>query len=234
MISETINELKNSNVSIVFCTSKTLAETRFYQNLLNLREPVAVENGSAIYIPKKYFHVLYSHDKESFEFDIIELGTPYELVRLELLAASQASNAHIVGFGDMTEKQLSLDSGLPLEIASLAKQREYDEPFRILSGDKEKLFSQIKNHGLSYIEGDRYIHALGFANKGKAVSILKGIYKKQFPSIITMAVGNSPCDMSMLSQVDYSFMVDKTQGKSCIKAAWEDILRLTLHLKTKD
>ena len=47
--------------------------------------------------------------------------------------------AKIVGFGDISAEELSLELGLPVALAKLAKDREYDEPFRLVRGSLKEL-----------------------------------------------------------------------------------------------
>jgi mannosyl-3-phosphoglycerate phosphatase len=105
----------------------------------------------------------------------------------------------------LSEEDLVLLSGLTREEAAWAKKREYDEPFLIEGGEKEIKIIQkkIRQRGLNYAWGGRFHHILGKNDKGKATQILKDLYKKEFPSIWTLGIGDSLNDLPMLSVVDY-------------------------------
>jgi mannosyl-3-phosphoglycerate phosphatase len=60
---------------------------------------------------------------------------------------------------------------------------------------------------LNYVWGGRFHHILGKNDKGKAAQILKDLYKKEFPSIWTVGVGDSLNDLPMLLVVDHPIFI---------------------------
>lgn len=215
-----INQLLSLNVSIVFASSKTRNEIDFYRNKWHITDPFIIENGSAILVPENYFGIHYEFTRHEQGYNIIELGTDYSIIRKKLDIVTNCKGVHIIGFGDMTAKDIAKDSGLPLYFAQLAKKREYSEPFKILDGSEKEILDAISVEGLCYIRGGRYLHALGNCDKGKATSILENLYAQQFKRIFSIGVGNSANDLTMLKIVDKPFLVNKTDDK---KALWKEI-----------
>ena len=125
-----IHKIISSNVSVVFASSKTRNEIDFYRRKWQIGDPFIAENGSVIVIPENYFKINYEITKRNQDYNIIELGTSYQIIREKLAGVRNRSGANIVGFGDMTAEEIAKDSGLPLNLAKLAKQREYSEPFK--------------------------------------------------------------------------------------------------------
>jgi mannosyl-3-phosphoglycerate phosphatase len=215
-----ICHLQALNVSIVFASSKTREEIEFYRKKMQITDPFTIENGSAIMIPQNYFTVKYTFTKQAFGYNIIELGTPYCIIREKIVAAKNQTGANIVGFGDMTVEEIAKDSGLPMSLAQLAKKREYSEPFKILAGNEKEVLDAICKVGLCYTKGGRYFHSLGNCDKGKATSILKNLYLQQFNRILSIGVGDSDNDLNMLKIVDKPFYVKKKVDK---KTIWKEI-----------
>jgi mannosyl-3-phosphoglycerate phosphatase len=215
-----IHQLLSLNVSIVFASSKTRNEIDFYRHKWQITDPFIIENGSAILIPENYFEIQYEFTRRLQSYNIIELGTAYCIIREKLTVVRNRKRAHIVGFGDMTTEEIAKDSGLPLHLAQLAKEREYSEPFKILDGNEKEVLDAISSEGLCYTRGGRYLHALGNCDKGKATSILKNLYLQQFKTIFSIGVGDSANDLTMLKIVDKPFFVNKTADK---KAVWKEI-----------
>lgn len=206
--------LKEKGIPLIFCTSKTRVEIEVYVDELDVVHPFISENGGAIFIPHDYFDVDLVSSRSTDKYDIIELGTDYNLLRNVLLNIASSEELDIVGFGDMTDVELSEDTGLDLESACLAKHREYDEAFK-LGGDKqdaETLIKSIEGSGLNYTRGGRYWHIIGDNDKGKAVNILTQIYRKQFGDVTTVGLGDSLNDYAMLKVVDIPFLVQKHNG----------------------
>ncbi len=108
-----IHQLLTSNVAIVLASSKTKNEINFYRNKWKITDPFIIENGSAILIPKTYFEAKYEFTKRIQDYNIIELGTAYSIIREKLNLVKKHTGANIVGFGDMTAQEIAKDSGLP-------------------------------------------------------------------------------------------------------------------------
>jgi len=219
-----IDKLLVLNVSIVFCSSKTEAEIEYYRKELGIDDPFISENGSAIFIPRGYFQFDYSFTRQTEKYNVIELGTSYSIVREKLDEVKKRSGAKIVGFGDMTEEKIAEDSGLPLELAKLAKRRHYDEPFRIIAGSENEVLDLIKKEGFNYTKGGRYFHIMGKTDKGTAVTLLKDLYTKKSGKLVTYGLGDSPNDLSMLEVVDMPICIGKTDGRTNCSNVWEEVL----------
>jgi mannosyl-3-phosphoglycerate phosphatase len=212
--------LMGCNVSIVLSSSKTWAEIEIYRQKFELEEPFITENGSAVYIPEGYFKTSYNYTKQIHSYRVIILGVDYDAIRDQLALVNAKTKSKIVGFGDMTVQEVADNSGLPLELAALAKQREYDEPFKIVTGSEPDILAAIKIAGLYYTKGGRYYHLLGNTDKGKAVEVLKKLYLQEYHNIITMAVGDSENDLPMLKAVDRAFFID---GSKSAPTVWQEI-----------
>ena len=219
-----IDQLLILNVAIVFCSSKTKAEIEFYRRKMRINDPFISENGSAIFIPKGYFQFDYSFTRQTHKYNVIELGAAYSTVRETLNKVKERSAAKIIGFGDMTEKEIAEDSGLPQELAKLAKRREYAEPFRIVEGNEKEILDSITKENSRYTKGGRYFHILGNTDKGKAVTILKNLYATRFHELITYGIGDSPNDLPMLKMVDIPIFVREPSRECKREAVWKGIL----------
>ncbi len=207
-----IKQLLEQGAILVFCSSKTKSEIEFYQKKLNVEGPFVVENGGAIYIPKGYFCFSIPGAKSTSEYDIIELGMPYSLVREKLAKACTKAGVSIVGFGDMSVDKVAANSMLPLPLAVLAKKRMYDEPFVMNQKDRTRLEEAVKAEGLTLTTGDKYLHVGGNTDKGKGTAILKQLFQKKYGKIMTYGIGNSQNDLPMLSAVNVPMLVRRTWG----------------------
>jgi mannosyl-3-phosphoglycerate phosphatase len=205
--------LKKKEIPLIFCTSKTRAEIEVYRQDLGIKDPFISENGGGIYIPKDYFReptggVLMD------DYMVIELGTPYSRLKEILEGIKNSAGCEIVGFGDMSAEEIAEDSGLDLKSAKLAKEREYDEPFRIKGTGREieKTLKLIESHKLNYTKGGRYYHITGDNDKGKAVRILTGFYIKENPGIKSIGLGDGYNDIPMLENVDFPVLIKRPDG----------------------
>ena len=199
--------LRSRRVPIVFCTSKTRAETELWRSRLQNRDPFVVENGGAAFIPRDYFGPGSTELRDGYE--VLEFGVPYLNLVRALRQCSAESGIGVKGFCDMTASELSAESGLGLREAELAKQREYDEAFRITSDvPEEALLRSIRNRGLRCTRGGRYFHITGENDKGLAVVQLIDRFRRQLGnSIVSVGLGDGLNDADFLNVVDVPILI---------------------------
>ena len=215
-----INRLKKSGVPVIFCSAKTRAEQQIYRRELELFHPFIVENGGAIFIPRSYFPFPFDYHRAVDDLLAIELAISYRRVRELLAEIGKQNDLHFRGFGDMAAAEVAQITGLDIESAELARQREYDEPVDFHpSGDTDlsRFPAKLAEAGLSWSHGGRLYHVKRGGDKGKAVEILSGLYHKMWGEVTTIGLGNGLNDLSMLSQVDIPVLVQKSD------CSWEDI-----------
>ncbi len=221
-----VNRLKEIGVPLIFCSAKTRAEQEVYRHNLGNFHPFIVENGGAIFIPRGYFPFSLEYHKSVAELLVIELGTSYRVVRQLLSKVREESGFHFRGFGDMSDEEVAEETGLDIDSAKLAKQREYDETVviaseakqsYITSGEIDKFLQKIKQAGLNWTHGGRFYGVMGDNDKGKAVKIVTGLYREMWGEIETIGLGDSLNDLPMLSTVDIPILVQKRDY------TWENI-----------
>lgn len=196
--------IKGKGVPLILSSSKTRAEIEVYRRRLENNHPFVSENGGAVFIPKGYFFSPFYFDKESDGYMVLELGTSYHRIIKVLDSIKKETGIRIKGFFDFSEGEIASLCGLDLKQAESAKEREYDEPFIIKGGEKEIeiVKRKIREKGMNHVWGGRFHHILGNNDKGKTVQILKELYSKEVPSILTVAIGDSSNDLPMLLAVD--------------------------------
>jgi mannosyl-3-phosphoglycerate phosphatase len=208
------------NVPIVLCSSKTRKEIEYYRKRLGIDTPFITENGAAIFFPKGKFKAKNFWTKQTDQYDIIEIGLPYSSIRKELEDIKKKLPYKITGFGDMTVEEIAKDTGLTIELAELAKQREYSEPI-IYNGQQKSLCAIALKKGLRITKGGKYFTLSGEHDKGIAVSCLKELYSAEFEQLRTIGIGNGCNDIEMLEAVEEPFFIKDSQE---IKQVWEKIV----------
>jgi mannosyl-3-phosphoglycerate phosphatase len=202
--------LREKGIPLVICSSKTMPEIERYCDQLDNHHPFVSENGGGIFIPDGYFKDYLNYTPESHGiYDEITLGTPYDELR-GALSELKAEGFNVRGFGDMDAGEVSSLTGLGPEEAELSLRRDFDEPFTY-DGDIDALRDSIRRKGLQLTEG-RFFHLIGGYDKGKAVEVLKNLYRAALGEITTAALGDSPTDIPMLGCVDYPIVVRKDDG----------------------
>lgn len=208
--------IKEKNIPLIICSSKTRKEIEHYKKKLCNLHPFISENGGGIYIPEDYSGFKIQDSKFKIEekdgYKIIRLGAKYSDLR-NALKELRSGGFGVKGFGDMTVDEISALTGLDSDEAEMAKERDFDEPF-VFAGTTHELpllIAAIKKKGLSYTQG-LFHHVLGNSDKGKAVSILINLFKRERGDAVTIAFGDSPNDIPMLERVDHPVIVLKHDG----------------------
>jgi mannosyl-3-phosphoglycerate phosphatase family protein len=220
--------LKERDIPFIICSSKTKKEIEYYRKKIGINHPFISENGGGIFIPKGYFvfEVQNSYNppsptfnkgglggfSEENDYQVIRLGARYSDLRTAIEALKK-EGFKVIGFGDMSAKEISEVAGMNIEEAKMAKERDFDEPFIFKGSNAEvkELQYTIEKKGFNIVKG-RFFHILGNSDKGKATSILIDLYKKKYDKVISIAIGDSPNDIPMLEKVDHPVIVQKFDG----------------------
>ena len=203
--------LQKEEVPLVFCSAKTRAEQIEYRRKLEIHDPFIVENGGAIFIPKGYFPFSFDFHKVIGEYMVIELGVPYAEIRGKLQKIKKETGLDFKGFAAMSPEEISQDSGLSLQFARRAKQREYTETLKLEGSEREQklVLDKIRESGLNCTHGGRYYEAMGGNDKGKAADILTRLFRQKFGEVITVGIGDSLNDLPLLTAVDIPVLVQR-------------------------
>jgi len=207
-----IERLRDLDIPLVLCSSKTAAEIIPLQQEIGLKEPFICESGGALYLPRNYWPFAIAKLKHRRLSDVIEFGKRIFYLRQALQSAALDCGATVKHFGNMSFQEIMSRTGLTLEQAIHARQREYDEPFWIESGDAAALCAALHGRGLTVTKGDRFYHLTGGHDKGGAVRQLIALYRRKYASVVVVGLGNSANDLSLLRETDIAFLVRNPDG----------------------
>lgn len=210
-----LERLRALGIPVVFCTSKTLAETVHIQESLSVRDPFIVENGGAVYFRPGQLRGGSLPIQRTGTWERYSLGIPYLKLAAALREMSVWSGLHVRGFSGMSTQEVAQACRLSLEAAARAKDRQYDEPFQVDPENEAalpKLETMARAAGLRIHRGGRFHHLSGPHDKGQAVSVLLGTLRTGTRSIRSIGIGDSPNDLSMLERVDLPVVVQRPSG----------------------
>jgi mannosyl-3-phosphoglycerate phosphatase len=203
-----LGELRRRNVPVIFCSSKTRAEVEMWRAELGNSHPFIVENGAAVFVPDGCFAFTLEGAVQRGEYEAIEFGASHAELVEALRAASRETSVRVRALDELTAEEVSQRYGVPLRLAILAKQREYDEAFEILDADQTGvLLGAIERCGNRWIRSDRFYHIAGKNDKATAVSYLSGLYRRVHGAISTVGLGDALNDAEFLNSVDLPILV---------------------------
>ncbi len=202
--------IKRNHVPLVLCSSKTRAELGVWRDRLENHHPFIVENGGGIFIPEGYFPFPVEGETRN-GYRVISLGMPYAGIRDQFTRLRDELQIPVTGFGDMTPADVAALTGLSLDEAVLAKQREYGEPFVFPGAADERMLQAIEASGLRWTQG-RLFHLMGNHHKGKAVALLRSLFERAKGPVIIAGLGDSLNDLPLLLAVDHPILVRRENG----------------------
>lgn len=218
--------LASSATPLILCSSKTRAEIEIYRRRMDNAHPFIAENGGGIYIPQGYFSVPIV-SKKLDGYQLILLGTSYVEIKDHFDRLRKKSGAKVRGFSDMTIDEISVLTGLSVNEAVLAKQRDFDEPFVFEVEPDEDFLRAIEDAGLYWTQG-RIFHIMGHHDKGRAVNILMSLYRQQYGDVVSIGLGDNLNDLPMLMEVDHPVLVRHKDGGYDSRIALPRLLKTQL------
>jgi mannosyl-3-phosphoglycerate phosphatase len=224
-----IERLKVRGIPLIFCTTKTRAEAEPWRTELENIHPFIVENGGALYIPFGYFPfpVPFARKQQIYEdqtYEVVQLGDRHAVLHQALREAAAETGCVLECFSEMTEDQIARRCHLSPEHAALAKRREYDEPFTILSGDTGALQRAVEKRGKKWSRGGRFYHITGQHDKALAVMTLLRCYYQVHREVVSIGLGDSPLDIEFLRVMDRAVIVSSLHAGTVQQAVPNSML----------
>jgi mannosyl-3-phosphoglycerate phosphatase len=205
-----------AGLPLVFLSSRTRAELELVHQELAISHPFVAENGGALFCPRHYFGADPIGTQTVAGYHRLPFGLPYDDVVGRLRQAAQRVDIRIVGFHEMSVRQVADEWGLSLLRARLAKLREYDEPFRLEHDDPElgaRLVRTLQSAGLRCVPAGAFWHAGAGPAADVLVDHLRTLYGRALGRRpVIAAFGDAVVDLALLRSVDIPLISDAVAG----------------------
>jgi mannosyl-3-phosphoglycerate phosphatase len=213
---EALEEIERRRVPLVFVTSKTRAELEVLRRKLGHGHPFVTENGGGIFIPRDYFNLRLEGARRAGRYQCFALARPYKEIVSALEELAAEAGVTVVGFHQMSAREIAQNTGLSVREAELARQREFDEPFFFAGAGEEDIhkFGQAaRRRRFEFVQGGRFWHLAAGSDKGRAVRYLIKLYGRALRSRLrSVGLGDSPNDLSLLAAVDLAVLLPQLDG----------------------
>ena len=213
---EALEEIERRRVPLVFVTSKTRAELEVLRRKLGHGHPFVTENGGGIFIPQGYFNLPLEGARRAGRYQCVALARPYKEIVSALEELAAEAGVTVVGFHQMSAREIAQNTGLSLQEAELARQREFDEPFFFAGAgedDIHKFGQAARRRRFEFVQGGRFWHLAAGSDKGRAVRHLVKLYRTARRSRLrSVGLGDSPNDLSLLAAVDQAVLLPQPDG----------------------
>ncbi|MDA8781752.1 HAD-IIB family hydrolase [Porticoccaceae bacterium] len=205
--------LESQQIPVIAITSKTRTEVLAIRQQMANSHPFVIENGAAICIPKNYFTHCPQRAVESGDYWVISNTEPRSQWLQILDRVGKPFVSEFQTFSSVCAEQgiegLALLTGLTLEQARLAQQREYSESINWLGtkSRKAELIRRLHEAGAHLLQGGRFLSMGGNTDKGRALLQLQALYLQQQGKCQSLAIGDSANDISMLEAANSALII---------------------------
>ena len=228
-----ITKLKKIS-DIVFVSSKTFSEIKLLNNSLGITFPFIVENGACIFFPESYYNTELEGDKFFKKENYIGYRVSEKQIKSHKRYLNQFKKKfNFLFYSELSSEKLANITNLKgLQIKS-SQDRLFSDP--IYWNDSKKNFikfeNELKKINIRINKGGRFIHLSNDYDKGDAVGEFLKIDNKQNTfKKMTISIGDSHNDISMLELTDYSCMIKREKKKSLVLEKKKIIIIVTILL----
>ncbi|MGB0732805.1 MAG: HAD-IIB family hydrolase [Pontibacterium sp.] len=206
-----LSKLEEQNVPVMPCTSKTRAEIEQLRKGLDNQHPFIVENGAAVYIPAGYFEKRPPGCVEQEGYWVKSFSEPRSHWQLLLSNLAPDFPDQFISFSEAGVDGIAEMTGLSLEAAAMANERDHSEPVRWLGSPekRDEFVDAAFNRGANVLIGGRFVHLTGECDKGLALEWLAEQFELQDDTVAvsTIALGDSHNDIAMLEAADIAVVI---------------------------
>jgi mannosyl-3-phosphoglycerate phosphatase len=187
--------IKKREIPLIFTTSKTKKECEILQEKIGIKQPFIVENGAAIF---------------GLDDKVIKLGLGYKEIRVFM--DSIKDEFDLLPFSSMSLSDVMEYTGFSKESATMAKNRDFSEPFLIKDERKLTHIERLaEQNGMKILKGGRFYHCVGInQDKGKAVKKMVELIGDNLTSI---GLGDNYNDVDMLRVVDIPILLPHHENR---------------------
>lgn len=199
-------------VPVVPCTTKTEAETRQWMDRLGLRGPFIFENGGGIGLPVRDFPDPQPVEDSREAYRIVALAPRGPLLQEGKDALRALAGSRVEFLGELSAPEVAARTGLPLDLAALARLRTFDEPFTCDGAFPAELPAAVAAFGLRLSRGGRFWHLHGDVDKGNAVRRLARELAGKLGPLTIVGAGDSALDRPLLEASDIAIAIPRPDG----------------------
>ncbi len=196
----------SAGVPIVLWSSASAAELLPFREVVGLRHPFFVENGSALFIPERYFRSVPLVAMTQGAFRIIEFGCGRTKAAAFLLDLARRHGVTATCADAAPGTALRTVVGA----ARCAAPRVYDQPFTLQGADtitRQRLWRGLRRAGLSWTQSCHCEHVNGVLDPGVGLAMLRTLFEaEQDGPIVMLGVGRAEHHLPLLREADVALV----------------------------
>jgi mannosyl-3-phosphoglycerate phosphatase len=214
---EALDEIARRRVPLVLVSSGTRAELEPLRRKIENGHPFITESGGGLFIPDGYFAKRLEGAVRQGRYFCVAFGRPFADAVAAAEELAEQSGASIVGYAQMTAREIARNTGESLRQAELARQREFSERFFFAGGSEAvlaKFERQAREHGWDAIPGDPFWELRSGNNEARALRHLMRLLRDALHTRLrAVAIGSDARDLTLLSAADQAVVLPRRAGE---------------------
>ena len=219
---EALEEIERQHVPLVLVTRWTRAQIEPLRRKIGHAYPFITENGGGLFIPDGYFPTHLEGAVRAGRYFCVSFGRPYSeaVEALEEIAAE--SSCSVMGYAQMTAREIAQNTGQSAKEAELDRQREFSERFYFAgeSADAVKRFTEIAlERKWRLTPGEPFWEIAAAKDQdgnevGRAVRYLMRLYRTSTRTrLSSVGIGALVQDLPLLAAMDHSILLPIRKGE---------------------
>ena len=213
---EALHEMARRSVPLVFASRGTRTQLELIRRRMDNQHPFITENGGGLFIPEGHFRARPEGAETIRHYHQVSFAKPYAEACAALDQIAEEAGVEVVGFHQMSAREIAENSGLAPRLAEAARLREYDEPFFFVGEEQDssrKLAGAAKAEGWRVTRGRRFWHFSGGADVAAAVRRLMEAYRAaRHARVRSVAIGSSIHDLPLLAAAGRAVVLPASGG----------------------
>lgn len=202
--------LDHTGIPAVWVTARSRGQMDDPRRKLGHEHPFITEEGCAVCLPEGYFHLRPAKTVRLGRFTCIPIAEPQPAARDALDLLAEETGVSVVTLRSLSARQVMQNSGLPLQDADLARQRDFDELFFFAGAteqDIDRFVEEGRRRNLQLRQHGALWSLAAGANLGMCIRELSKLYERALrshPSILGIATQEesrelfAACDRAIL------------------------------------
>jgi mannosyl-3-phosphoglycerate phosphatase len=208
---DALSEIARRHVPLVLASSGTRAQLEPLRRKIEHSHPFITESGGGVFLPDGYFSLALEGAARAGRYFCAPFGRPYSAVTEALGEIAALARATVVGYSQMSARELAQNTGESPRAAELARQREFSERF-FFAGDADKAASRFatvaQERRWEAIPGDPFWELRSGNDVGRAVRYLMRLYRTSTRSrLSSVGIGSTDEDLPLLLSVDHPIIL---------------------------
>lgn len=203
---DALAELERRRTPLVLVTRGTRAQLEPLRSKLQHTHPFVTESGGGLFLPDGYFSVRLEGAVRAARYFCVPFARPYTEVTSALEELAGKARATVVGYSQMSAREIARNTGEPLRAAELARQREFTERFFFAGATPEttaRFARAASNFHWEAVPGDPFWELRSGNFENRAVRYLMRLYRTSMRTrLAAVGIGSTSSDMEMLSAAD--------------------------------